>query len=54
MPIMMSRLSGVAEELSASLQMEFPKKLIAGDGGAAGAEEAADEMFRRDTASKMI
>ena len=52
--MMPSRLSGVTEELSASLQMELPKTLIDGDGGEAGAEEAADEMFRRDTASKMM
>ena len=50
MPMMLSRTSGVAEEMSASFQKELPKTLIDEDGGAAGAEEAADEMFRRDTA----
>ena len=54
MPNMLSRLSGAAEEMSASLQMELPKTLIDEGGGAEGAEEAADEMFRRDTASKMM
>ena len=34
--------------------MELPKTLIDEDRGAAGAEEAADERFRRDTASKMM
>ena len=52
--MMLSMLSGAAEEMSASLQMELPKTLIDEDGGAAGAEEAANEMFRRDTASKMM
>ena len=50
--MMLSRLSGVVEEMSASLQKELPKTLIDEDGGAAGAEEAADEMFGRDSASK--
>ena len=54
MPIMMSRLSRVAEEMSASLQTKLPKTPIDGDGGAAGAEEAVDEMFRRDTASNTM
>ena len=54
MPMMLSRMSGVAEEMSASLQKELPKTLMDEGGGAAGAEEAADEMFRRDTASKMM
>ena len=54
MPMMLSRPSGVAEEMSASLKMELPKTLNDGDGGAAGAEEAADEMFRRETGSKMM
>ena len=54
MPMMLSRMSGAAEEMSANLQKELPKTLIDEDGGAAGAEEAADEMFRRDTASKMM
>ena len=31
-----------------------PKTLIDEDGGAAGSEKAADERFRRDTASKMM
>ena len=53
-PMMLSRLSGAAEEMSTSLQKELPKTLIDEDRGAAGAEEAADEMFRRDTASKMM
>ena len=42
MPMMLSRLSGAAEEMSVSFQMELPKTLIVGDGGAGGAEEAAD------------
>ena len=54
MPMMPSGLSGVAEEMSASLQKELPKTLIDEDGGAAGAEESADKMIRRDTASKMM
>ena len=54
MSMMLRRMSGVAEEMSASLQMEVPKTLIDEGGGAAGAEEPADEMFRRDTASKMM
>ena len=54
MSMMLIRLSGVAEEMSASLQIELPKTLIDGDGGAAGAEEAADEMFRRETGSTMM
>ena len=54
MPMMLSRLSGAAEEMSASLQMELPETLIEEDGGAAGAEEAADEMFKRYTASKTM
>ena len=48
--MMLSRMSGAAEEMSAGLQMELPKTLIDEGGGAAGAEEEADEMFRRDTA----
>ena len=47
--MMLSRMSGAAEEMSTSLQKELPKTLIDEGGGAAGAEEAADEMFRRDT-----
>ena len=35
MPMMLSRLSGVAEEMSASLQKELPKTLIDEGGGAA-------------------
>ena len=54
MPMMLSKLRGVVEEISASLQMELPKTLIDEGGGAAGAEEAADEMFGRDTASKTM
>ena len=54
MPMMLRRMSGAAEEMSASLQMELPKTLIDEGGGAAGAEEAADEMFGRDTASKTM
>ena len=34
--------------------MELPKTLIDEDRGAAGAEEAADEMFRRETGSKTM
>ena len=52
--MMLSRMSGGAEEMSASFEMGLPKTLIDEDGGAAGAEEAANEMFRRDTASKMM
>ena len=37
MPMMLSRLSGAAEEISASLQMELPKTLIDESGEAAGA-----------------
>ena len=37
-PMLLSRMSGAAEEMSASLQMELPKTLIDEDGGAAGAE----------------
>ena len=40
--------------MSASLQKELPKTLIDEDRGAAGAEEAADEMFRRETGSKTM
>ena len=39
------------EEMSASLQKELPKTLIDEDGGAAGAEEAADDMFPRGMGS---
>ena len=53
-PMMLSRLSGAEEEMSASFQKELPRMLIDEGGGAAGAEEAADEMFRRDTGSKMM
>ena len=52
--MMLSRLSGAAEEMSASFQMELPKTLIDEGRGAAGVEEAAEEMFRRDTASEMM
>ena len=52
--MMLSRPSRVAEEMSASLQTKLPKTPIDGDGAAAGAEESADEMFRRDTASNMM
>ena len=52
--MMLSRMSGGAEEMSASFEMELPKTLIDEDGGAAGAEEAADKMLRRETASKMM
>ena len=54
MPMMLSKLRGVVEEMSASLQKGIPKILIDEGGGAAGAEEAADERFRRDTASKTM
>ena len=54
MSMMMCRLSEVAEEMSVSQQMELPKTLIDEGGGAAGAEEAADEMFGKDTASNMM
>ena len=53
-PMMLSKLRGALEEMSASLQMELPRTLIDEGGGAAGAEEAADERFRRDTASKTM
>ena len=53
-PMMLSRLSGAAEEMSTSLQKELPKTLIDEGGGAASAEEAADAMFRRETGSKMM
>ena len=52
--MMLRRMSGATEEMSTSLQMELPKTLIDEGRGAAGAEEAAEEMFRRDTASKMM
>ena len=51
--MMLSRMSGAAEEKLASLQKELPRTLIDEGGGAAGAEEAADEKFRRETGSKM-
>ena len=44
----------MAEEMSASLQMELPKTLIDEDRGAAGAEEEADERFMGDAASKTM
>ena len=53
-PMMLSRTSGAEEEMSASFQKELPRTLIDEDGGAAGTEEAADETFGRDTASKMM
>ena len=53
-PMLLSRMSGAEEEMSASLQKELPRTLIDEGGGAAGAEEAADEMLRRDTASTMM
>ena len=49
-PMMLSRLSGAAEEeMSASFQKELPRTLIDEGGGAAGAEEASDETFGSDT-----
>ena len=54
MPMMLSRLSGAEEEMSASFQKELPRTIIDEGGGAAGAEEAADEKFGRDTGSKMM
>ena len=54
MPMMPSMMSEVGKEMSTSLQKELPKTLIYECGGGAGAEEAADEMFRRDTSSKTM
>ena len=50
--MMLSRLSGAEEEMSASFQKELPITLIDEGGGAAGAEEAADEKFGRDKAAR--
>ena len=50
--MMLSRLSGAEEEMSASLQKELPKMLNDKGGGAAGAEEAADERLMMQELSK--
>ena len=54
MTIMLSRLSGAEVEMSAIFQMELPRTLIDEGGGAAGAEEASDKKFGRDTGSKTM
>ena len=50
----MGRVLAKIAENSSRVFEELPRTLIDEGGGAAGAEEAADERFRRDTASKTM
>ena len=51
-PMLLSRMSGAEEEMSASLQKELPRMLIDKGGGAAGVEEEADERLMMQELSK--